>query len=370
VANASGGRARGVRYLDNLDVQLRISLSEYIGGRGLTLFAYGLGNQGGNPSELVGDLQATSNIEAPMAWRLYELWIQQKSNRGSVRAGLYDVNSEFDVNRAGTVFLHSSHGIGAAFGLSGVTGPSIFPATSLGLRGRVRPTDPTYLQAAVLDAVPDRPENRRGPRVALGEGALIVGEWGYYADIAAGERDVNGEQSSKIAVGAWMYTRPFPNITTLNRPMNPERERGNRGAYVLLEGMLWREPGSTSPVEGSSAAEGLSAFLRVGMADQAYNRIARYLGAGVTYEGLFREKEGDEAGIAVATAWNGSAYEAAQARAGERVTGAEIAVEGTYEIRPAGWLSIQGDLQVVVHPNTNPDLSTAIVPALRVSVMR
>ena len=366
VANVSGGQERGIRYLDNVDIQLLLHLYDLTGVDGLTVFAYGLGNQGGSPSELVGDLQATSNIEAPMAWRLYELWVEKAWTNGARRAGLYDLNSEFDVNNAGSLFLQSSHGIGAAYGLSGVNGPSIFPATSLGARLRARLTDESYLQAAVLDAVPDRPANREGPRVALGDGALLAGEFGLYRSLFG----VSGERSSKVAVGGWLYTREFTDLSTLNRPVPAAQGRGHGGTYMLIEGMVWRKPGTKPPLGSDRSEEGLHAFLRLGIANDTYTRIARYIGAGVTYQGLTTSEQRDELGLSVAAAFNGSAYENAQARAGTDVANAEVAVEGTYAISPADWLTVTGDLQVVLNPNTRPNLDPAIVPALRVTVSK
>lgn len=367
VANIAGGQERGVRYLDNVDLQLLLRLEAWTGIDDLSVFAYGLGNQGGNPSELVGDLQATSNIEAPMAWRLYELWIEKSWDEyGSVRAGLYDLNSEFDVNEAGSIFLQSSHGIGAAYGLSGVNGPSIFPVTSLGIRLRARPTDDSYLQAAVLDAVPDRPANREGPRVVLRDGALLAGEFGLYRSLFG----VAGERSSKIAVGGWLYTREFTDLSTVNQATPATQGLGNGGAYMLVEGMVWRKSGTSPPQGGSRSGEGVHAFLRLGLANDDYTRIARYVGAGMTYRGLAVSGQRDELGLSVAAAFNGSAYENAQARAGTDVTVAEVAVEGTYAISPADWLTVTGDLQLVFNPNTRPDLDTAIVPALRVTLSK
>jgi len=368
VAVPVGGIDRGVAYLDNLDVTLGVRLGDLIGWDGLSAFAYGLGNQGKAPSSLVGDLQATSNIEAPMAWRLYEVWLQQSvaDGQASVLAGLYDLNSEFDVNRTGALFLHSSHGIGAAFGLSGRTGPSIFPATALGIRVRTRFGNGAYAQAALLDGVPDRPSNRQGPRIRLREGALSVVELGLgtrgtapVADRTPGSRarEVGG-RGAKLAVGGWVYSTQIRDWTTVNTPGPVERARGSYGLYALVEGPLYSGL--------ADATQGLAAFLRLGLADDRFNRIARYVGAGVVYTGLTPKRPADQVGLAVAVAVNGGAYQAAQARAAVPTTDAEIAIEGTYRMVVTEWLSVQGDVQCVVHPNTDPSIDTAFVPGLRV----
>ncbi|MGE0682955.1 MAG: carbohydrate porin, partial [Candidatus Binatia bacterium] len=135
-SNLSGGLRRKAVYLDNVDLMLTIDTERAFGWEGGRFFLYGLGNQGGNPSEHIGDIQIASNIEAPDTWKVFEAWFQQNlfRNRLSLLAGLYDVNSEFAVLKTADLFLNSSFGIGHAFAQSGKNGPSIFPATSLGLR--------------------------------------------------------------------------------------------------------------------------------------------------------------------------------------------------------------------------------------------
>ena len=68
--------------------------------------------------------------------KLYEAWFEQTlfDDRLSFKAGLYDLNTEFDVVETAGLFINSSHGIGPDFSQSGVNGPSIFPTTSLGIR--------------------------------------------------------------------------------------------------------------------------------------------------------------------------------------------------------------------------------------------
>jgi len=129
LSNLSGGRHRGTVSLGELDATATVNLDALCDQRGGTLFLYGLGTHGGSPSKLVGDAQGVSNIEAPDAVRLYEAWYEQLllDARLSVLAGLYSLDSEFNVVRAAALFLNSSHGTGAPLALSGRNGPSIFP---------------------------------------------------------------------------------------------------------------------------------------------------------------------------------------------------------------------------------------------------
>ena len=63
-ANTSGGNDTGMPYMDNLDVQIISKWND------ISFFAHGLANHGGSISELTGDIQSVSNIEAENSWRL------------------------------------------------------------------------------------------------------------------------------------------------------------------------------------------------------------------------------------------------------------------------------------------------------------
>lgn len=127
LSNVSGGVDTGNRYLDNRDLMLEVDLTKALGVGSGTVFLYGLYNNGSTfADELVGDLQVTSNIDAPEAWRIFEAWYEYVDGPWSIRMGLYDLNSEFDVNETGDLFLGSSHGIGAAFGQTGRMVPAFF----------------------------------------------------------------------------------------------------------------------------------------------------------------------------------------------------------------------------------------------------
>jgi carbohydrate-selective porin OprB len=130
VQNVSGGIARSSRGLLNLDLIMdaqgqALGLSE----QG-TLHVYFLGNAGGTPTEMIGDLQTTSNIEAPETFKLYELWWQQRfaDDRLAWLAGLHDYNATFDALDTAGLFTNSSFGISPD--VSQVP-PSIFSTTSL-----------------------------------------------------------------------------------------------------------------------------------------------------------------------------------------------------------------------------------------------
>lgn len=65
---------------------------------------------GNTVSELVGDVQGVSNIDAPELARLGELYVQRSFSQGWLKFGRQDENSDFAVSDVAAQFTHSSMG--------------------------------------------------------------------------------------------------------------------------------------------------------------------------------------------------------------------------------------------------------------------
>jgi len=364
MANVRGGVRRGAVGLGNLDATALLDLEALAGWSGTSVFLYGLATHGAEPTELVGDVQVASNIEAPDGVRLYEAWIQQNFDGPnlSLLAGLYDVNSEFDVIEEALPFLHSSFGIGAEFGNSGVNGPSIFPVTSLGARIQWHPTHQLYLQGTVLDGVPGDPSDPAATAVHLSadEGVLWAAEVGFleHSEPSAtrgnpqvGRGHVHDGIPWRLGAGVWQYTRSSARIDGRGRVV------GHPGAYLFAE---------LRPGTGAERPERpLGLFARVGLADGRTNRFGAYTGGGITYEGVLPGRADDVVGLGVARAFNGDGYERALRERGEPVSSAETSVEITYRFRPLEQLQLQPDLQWISSPGTDPRRKSALMLGLR-----
>lgn len=351
--NQSGGIHRGYRYLDNLDVTLTVDADRALGWHGATLFVYGLyNNSSAFSGDLVGDNQIVSNIETGVrAARLYQAWIEQRfaSGRASLKVGLYDVNSEFDTSNVGSLSLLSSHGIGPEFAQSGRNGPSIFPFTSLGVRGEYKIGVAWTLRGAVLDGVPDDPAHpaRTAIKLGHGDGALGVVEIDHVGTAA------------KVSVGYWRYTARFPRFAAGSATSVADARRGDDGAYVVIERQL------THPPEADADAKrGLAAFAQAGVSDRRFNRVSGYVGAGVVYTGVLGAD--DRAGITFARAAFGTPYRRSQASRAIHVGPAESVVELTYRRALSGWLTVQPDIQYVIDPSAGRTLHDALAFGLRV----
>jgi len=338
IGSASGGRRRGTRYLDNLDIVFEADMDHLVGWRGAQVHVYGLYNNGKSISDFAGDTQAVSNIETGVqAFRLYEAWIDQRlGDRVSVKAGLYDLNSEFDALDAAGLFTSSPNGIGTDFAQSGKNGPSIFPATALAARLQVEPAKGWAIRTAVLDGVPGDPDRPRRTAFKLGDGdgALLVGE--VQAPLGGG----------KLLMGHWRYTASF------ERNDGSGFAHGNTGNYIRAEMPLAVRDGRT-----------IDGFVRFGTASGRFNMFDAFAGGGLKFSGWIAGRDADEFGLAVASAFTSESY-----RAATGASSAEVAVEATYRTPVTRWLSLQPNIHYIRRPSANPRIKDVLLLGLRAEI--
>jgi porin len=114
-----------------------------------------------------------------------------------------------------------------------------------------------------------------------------------------------------------------------------------------------------------SSTQTLAGFLQLGVADAATNRFGSHVGAGLVGAGWGPGKPTDQVGVAITVASNGSPYMRTQQFLQQPVARSETTIELSYLTQVTPWLTVQPDLQYVVHPNTDPSLANAWVLQLR-----
>lgn len=286
--NLDGGIERGGAYLDSLDVTISWDGETAVGVKGLSAQSLVLWNNGRSISDKVGDSFFLSNIETVEALRVLEAWVQYAPTgpERSLRFGLYDLNTEFDTTDTGGVFLNSTFGIGVDVAQSGVTGPSIFPLTSLGLRGQWRIDEGWRVQAALLDGVPGDPDRPKRTTIKLSSDDGVLG-------VMELERNESGR---RWVIGHWRYSAEFDELAATLPDGSPRRSRGNAGTYAFVE----------TPLSGAiTAGREASAVLRVGRADPRFNGFRDTVHAAIVWQGGLLRREDEVFGFAVAHARNG-----------------------------------------------------------------
>lgn len=317
IGGVRGTRLKAGRALDNLDVVVEGDLERSVGWRGATVHAYILNNSGGEASQVSPTLQGVDNIEVSRArTRLYELWIEQRLGEGplSLKAGLYDLNSEFYVTESSALFIAPSFGIGPEFSSSGANGPSIFPSTSLAIRARID-GERGYVQAAVFNADARTLGDPGGPNTGWDDGSLAVAEAGAGSD-------------HRIALGAWRYTDPPSGESSVAS-----------GVYALWErkqDLLGREAWW---------------FARGGVAHGPTLPIKAALQTGFVVNGPLSGRPDDTLGLGLAAAWLSNGARGERSLAGDRPARAEVQAELSYRAQVTDRLAIQPDVQVIRNPD-------------------
>jgi porin len=335
--NVAGGVRTGPVLLNKIQVSGTVN-GEPIGLPGLSVHAQVFRTDSASLSSRVGDIQTVTNIEAVPTYRLFEAWIEKRFGgegaKFALRAGLMDLNSDFDSVQTSSLFINSSHGIGPDVARSGRNGPSIFPVSAAGVRASWLPSEKWTFRIAAFDGVPGDPDHPRAfvkIRLVAGDGALLIAQGDYHISDA-----------SRVEAGVWRYTVPIAaNGLTRKAP--------DQGAYASIEG----------PVP---SLKGWSAWLRGGIANADAQIVSNYLGTGLVAQGLLSGRPDDRLGLAVARAGIGPA------RFPLALHRAETTVELSYQYKVHDTFAMQPDVQYVHHPAGVARGRDALVLGLRIVV--
>lgn len=342
---ARGVRPRAGRYLDNLDLTADLDLEKAMGWRGAVLHAYALNNSGGAPNDVAGALQGIDNIEvATPRLRLFELWLEQAAGPATVRAGLYNLNSEFYANESAGLLINPSFGIGSELAATGPNGPSIFPSTSLGVRLNVDLGAGRYARAAVLNAKSGVLGDPGGVDWSFDNGVLTIAEAGI-------------DGPTRVSAGAWRYSKRQDDIRIIGPAGDPIRHRAH-GVYVLGEQQLF---GSADGPEGR-------AFLRVGVSDGATTPFRGGWQAGVLIARPVAGRPDSQVSLGLQQGVLNQRFRDNLRDAGSRPARAESGIELTYSDKLTRRVTLQPDLQWIHHAGGDRRAKDRVVAALRLKI--
>jgi len=358
-SNINGGIKHGGTYLDNFDITSTFDFNKIIGWNGAILFAYILGNNGGIPNDKVGSIQGISNIAAYNTWKLYQFWIEQQlfDSKFSLLVGLYDLNSEFDTRYTSSIFINPSHGIGADFSQSGQNGPSIFPNASLAARLKFTPNDNFYFLFGLFDGVSGNLNNPNGTQIILNknDGILLLYEMGFFEK----GQDYKLE-FAKYNIGGWFYTSKFEDLIKIDNNGNPFLRNDNYGIYLSAEKFIL--------AESKDSSQGLSAFLRFGIANENINPINYYWGFGINIIGLIDGRDEDVLGLSVANAHLCNKYREINKTFESKLNENETIFEMIYRLPLLEHLVIKTDFQIIVNPAKYAQNTTVTVFGIRTEI--
>jgi porin len=344
---ARGGDRDRTYVLDDTDLTADADLARLVGWQGARAHVHVMSTMGGRPNEAAGALQGVDNIEvASHHVRLFEAWVEQRiGEHSTVRAGAYDLNSEFYANGSSGLLISPSFGAGSELAASGPNGPSIFPSTALTVRVEHRFDHFGYVRAAMLNGAAGCLGDPHGLDFSFRHGLLLIGEAGV-------ERP-----GFKLAGGYWRYTKRHNDYTEVDAEGVP-LQHVDHGGYAIAELQML----------GGEGKRSLTVFGRAGMSGGAATPFQGGWQAGFLVERLIAGRPDSQASFGMSRGVTTPGYCAMLLDEGTRPSRAETTFELTYSDRLAKWLTVQPDLQFIADRGGVEKARGVVVGTLRLTI--
>jgi porin len=376
--NLSGGVKQGFETDALTTVTLQMDTEKAFGLKGGTLNVSGVQYWGGNlTANNLLVVQTLSDIEAPVAVRLWELWYQQKfGDKFDVKVGEQSLDEEFIISPSGnSLFINGVSGFPALPAADLPAGGPAYPLAGLGVRGRAQLTDSVTVLGGVFNGSPiprDSPNtpasNPNGVSFPLDTGTLAIAELQYaYGSSAQGKANADGPLPGVYKLGAWYDSYKFDDqqYDTIGLPVasplsngTPAAHHGDFSLYGVMDQMVWRSKDNTN--------RSLNVFFRPMFTPyQDRNLVSASINGGFALKAPLPTRDNDTFGVEMGTVWASSGasnfdrqMQFFQPSVYTPIRGSETFVEASYQFQALPSWVIQPDLQYFINPGlgiANPD---------------
>lgn len=339
---ASGGLSRNDRYDGRLELWIDADLETLLGWKGLTFHANAYQIHGSSiTAESLGSLAPASYIEADPATRLFEIYVEQSFNDGTltIRAGQLAADSEFIISDGAVALLNGTWGWPTIAAGNVPQGGPAFPLATPGIRVAINPEGDAGIIAAVYnglvadDCPPDGNAQTCNPNeldFPLGDGAFVMAE-GFYK-YKLGPVALPGH----IKLGGWLHTGDTQAID------DPEHVfDSNQAIYAILDQRLWN----------LDRDRHVDVFARIIGSPSDRNEIDLYAEAGVVVFGPFASRPRDILAIGYAYSRISESARRADILGGQTIVrDYESVVELSYMAEIVNGFTVQPDVQYFWNP--------------------
>ncbi len=338
--NFRGGIKKGSVYLGIANIKLSFKTEDMSLWSGGQFSIHGASTHGKTPSsELFGDFQVASNIEAGNHTYMHELWYKHSFNSFEITVGLQDLNVEFLTNEYSSQFINSSFGIPSLIS-DNVPAP-IFPLTALGISLKYSVNELLVLQTALFDGLPEdfsSNEHNINWRLHENDGLLSITEAQYSTTI----------NSLPGTYKAGVYYHSHLQSVNQNAAGDESVFEKNYGFYLL---------GNQTVMERGNSTLGL--FAQIALSPSKINLHNYYIGGGISCSGVFNNDGNDLFGAAFAHAgFNSSTIKN------------ETTIEVFYKTHLTQNLFIQPDVQYIINPaGSSNNLDNALGALIRFGII-
>jgi porin len=310
----------------------------------------------------VGDLGDPSNIEARATLRLFTLWLEQSFGRVQIRIGQLAADDELMIAPSASGLINGRFGWPPLPSADQVQGGPVFPLAAPGLRVAVTLSKRLTLLSAVFFGDPaghgckGDPQgcDRAGTTFSFSGEPLYLAELQWDVSALSGLRGV-------LKLGGWLGESHGDFVNQrIAATQNAPGFNQNWGVYAIADQALWQH-----------RARKLNVFLRFGYAPPDRNLISLDVDGGLGLSGLLRS--GDMLSFGAGYAEISRDASTLDRVRGSIVRDGETVFELSYSAPVMPGLTLQPDLQYILHPGGNlPDpadparvVKNALVAGLR-----
>jgi porin len=307
LGNPIGGRSKGLSYAGLLDLFINLDLEKLMGIKGSSFRISGSWSSGRSLTEdFIGNFFDASSTFNGDSIRLYQLYFEQSlfDDILNIVLGRMGTGDEFMTSPIFYSFVSLAFDQNPASIFFNIPSFTADPASTWGARVKVSPIRDFYAMFGVYDSnLGAGKEGFRNIDLAIKGEAFLIGEIGFFLNA---DEDSNGLPGD-FKLGGYYDTSKFSNLS------DPDTQKqGNYGFYLIMEQMVYREPG-----DGSD--QGLKPFITFTLApSDDINTFPFFFSTGLVYEGLFRGRD-------------------------------------------TPWLTVQPDIQYVIHPGGSSEIPNAFV---------
>jgi porin len=330
--NLTNSKKKRFAYQYLFDLNVQIDSGPWTHQKGGLLYADFQVHHG---TSLTQDLQVVqaldSYIDAKPFVQLSELWYRQPlfHDKVSIKVGKSDAAEEFDNSYYGTPFLNAGfESIGSILYFP------TYPFPAMGVVIMANPVSWFTMTGAIFDGSLAEGVNTGTHGISrffhhLSSHAFLILETDFQWSPAP--------YTGKLGIGIWDVTAK---LTTFSG----SKKKGTAGMYLFLDQCLHR-----------FASQGqLGFFGQYGFSNPKVNIIEQSLAFGFNASGMVKSLPRDVCGIGLSNSFlsqeKGAGFD-------KRV---ESVIEVFYQWTWIGWLTVQPDLQYVIHPNGRNESNTLI----------
>ncbi len=349
LGNPVGGMTQGTKYAGQLNAYLEFDLERLLSLSGLKFLVSGSWASGQSLSvKDIGNFFSVSNVFGGRSVRLFEVYLEKTlfEDRLNIALGRLQISGEFITSSIYNNYVSNAINSNPISIPTNVPAFNTDPVATWGSRIKIKPVEEFYLKLGIYNANPDvGREGAHGLDFTFNGGVILLGELGYLHNQGINSTDLPGNYK----FGGYYDSGEFKQLDGSSK-----EHSGNFGFYWQFDQMLYRE-------DSSESDHGLTSWATVTLAPSSdINTFPLFFSAGLVYQGLFPGRNDD------ATAFGLAFGKFSKDLSGQDF---EMLLEWSHTFGVTHWLSVQPDIQYIIHPGGTGEIPDSLVIGMEVGII-